>query len=279
MTKPNLFAYDDYRKYLVDVFAFLKETKRGFSFRFFSREAGFASPNFLQLVMKGKRNLTSESVPKFARALKLGKAEAEFFDALVFFNQADTSEEKTRFYTRMTRSRRYREVHQLEKDQFRYFSRWFYAAVRELLLLPDFREEPDWIARKLYPSITAREAQEALELLLELRLAERDAGGGLRQVERTVSSGAEVRSLAVKNFHKEMLKNAALTLDRVPPAERDVSGAMMAIPEARVGELKEAVARFRKEILAMAASFGEPADRLYQLNLQLFPLSKGGKSE
>jgi uncharacterized protein (TIGR02147 family) len=275
--KPNLFTYDDYRIYLKDSYRFLKETRKAFSFRYFSREAGFASSNFLQLVMSGKRNLSPHSIPKFAKALKLNQQETEFFENLVMFNQASTSAEKSRHYQKMIHSRRYREINQLAPSQFEYFSHWYYAAVRELVELPGFQEDSHWIAGQVSPAITKAQAQKALRLLQRLNMLKRGSDGKLEQVDRTITSGPEVRSVAVKNFHREALALASDALDHVPPAERDVSGAMFSVPEARIVEIKEKIQHFRKALLASVAGYPEPADRVYQLNLQLFPVTKGKK--
>src|SRR3989338_9919808 len=94
--KPNIFEYDNYRSFLKDLYALLKQEKSAFSFRFFSRQAGFRSPNFLKLVMEGKRNLSPESIEKFAKGLKLNKNEADFFRRLVLLNQATTDRKSTR---------------------------------------------------------------------------------------------------------------------------------------------------------------------------------------
>ena len=56
----TVFAYSNYREFLRDWFAQLQSSP-GFSFRSFSRIAGFNSPNFVKLVVDGKRNLSIES--------------------------------------------------------------------------------------------------------------------------------------------------------------------------------------------------------------------------
>jgi len=84
----SIFEYDDYRAYLRDLYEHLKKTGTHFSYRSFSSKAGFRSPNILKLVIDGKRNLSPQSVQKFARALNLKKDEAEFFRILVNLNQA-----------------------------------------------------------------------------------------------------------------------------------------------------------------------------------------------
>src|SRR3989338_3997524 len=196
----ELFNYLNYRHYLRDFYREQKE-KRGsrFSFRSFVRQAGLSSPNFLKLVMDGQRNLGPDGVRGFIKALKLNKEEASFFANLVGFNQSKDDGERNEWYRRLSTSRKYREIRPIEKDQFVYYSRWYYAAVRELVLLPDFKEDPEWIAKKLFPPITPREASHALELLLELGFVKRYTNGRLVQSERNVSTAREVASLAIAN--------------------------------------------------------------------------------
>jgi uncharacterized protein (TIGR02147 family) len=275
--KPNIFTYEDYRKYLADMYAFLKRNKRGFSFRFFARQAGFSSPNFLKLIMSGARNPSSESLPKIAKGFGLNQAETEFFTSLVEFTHAGTAAGKKHSYEKMIRSRKFREIHPLARSQLKYFSQWYYPAVRELLLLPDFRESPQWIAQKLNPPITPSEAMKAIDVLLSLDLIERGSNGQLKQKARSVTSGAEVDSMTVRNLHHELLQIASEALDAIAPADRDVSALMLAIPKRKFPEFKEKLQNFRKELLAMAASTQENADSLYHVSFQFFPLTSGGK--
>src|SRR5262249_17960372 len=131
--RPNIFLYEDYRSFLKDLYRYLKETQRGFSHRFFSKKAGFTSPNMLQLVIDGKRNVTSKTVGKFIRGLKLNQQESEFFIALVDFNQAPSSEEKSRAFRGMAQCRKFREIHELTKEIFHFYSHWFHVVIREMI--------------------------------------------------------------------------------------------------------------------------------------------------
>jgi len=83
----SIFQYRDYRRFLYDFYHYKKLANPYYSYRLFSMKAGFRAPNLLKLVMDGQRNLTRESMEKFARALKLTDAESAYFAELVFHNQ------------------------------------------------------------------------------------------------------------------------------------------------------------------------------------------------
>ena len=67
----SILSYNDFRQYLEDFYQQQKRETHGFSFETFSTEAGIKSPNYLKLVIQGKRNLTTEATFKFAKALQL----------------------------------------------------------------------------------------------------------------------------------------------------------------------------------------------------------------
>ncbi len=271
--QPNIYTYLDYRTYLRDLYEARKQTKRGFSYRSFARTAGLSSENHLWQVINGRRKLSGATIIKFAKGFGLKKHETAYFEHLVHFNQAKTTEEKNHHYRKLASSKRYIEVRHLERDQFEYLSKWYYAVIRELVLLPDFCEEPAWIAARLAPVISEREAAEALELLFRLGLLGRDADGRVVQTERHVTSGEEVASLAATNFHKQMIDRAAAAVEGTRPEHRELSALTVAIPKAKIAQVKERIRQVRRELHEMMAT-DDGADVVYQLNLQFFNVSE-----
>ncbi len=53
--KPVIYDYRDYHLYIADMVEFLKKTDRNFSFRKFSKKAGFASSSLLLSLASGKK--------------------------------------------------------------------------------------------------------------------------------------------------------------------------------------------------------------------------------
>jgi uncharacterized protein (TIGR02147 family) len=62
-----------------------------YSFRTFSALAGFGSPNYLKVVMDGKRMISVKAIPKFAKGLLLNEAEISFFTDLALREIATNS--------------------------------------------------------------------------------------------------------------------------------------------------------------------------------------------
>jgi uncharacterized protein (TIGR02147 family) len=269
---PDVFRFRDYRAYLRALYAHKKEHEYGFSLRAFSKHAGLRSSNYLKLVMDGDRNLTPDAASKFASACGLKGQAADYFCELVSFNQAKSADERERVYGRLRRFRRYREVYRLDGAQEAYHSEWFIPAVRELVGRSDFRADAKWIAKTLSPSISPRDAQRALDVLLELGLVVAGEGGALAQAEALVQTPEGPLSHHVASFHRAMMERAAEALDRVPREEREIASLTLLVEESRLTELKEKLERFREELLHTFDTAAGRA-RVVQVNLQMFPLT------
>ncbi len=276
----NIFKYTEYRKYLCDYYKKQKQETSYFSHRYFSKQAGFTSPNYFKLIMDGDRNLSGEAINKFTKALKLKPKEARYFRLMVLMNQASTSEERE-FYTRQVlKSKGHKAIKPLNQVQYDYYSQWFHIPLRELVARSDFINDPNWIAHQFLPALTENQVKEGIKTLLKLGLIEETKEGGYQQTDKTIASGDAVTTQAVANFHRQMIQKGAESIDRIPSKDRDVSCLTMGTTEKTAKQIKEMIQEFKKEIAALVEA-DEKIEEVIQLNFQLFPLTKkvGEKDE
>ena len=272
-SRIDVFGYLDYRAFLRDYYADRKEHGRGFSFRAFASAADLKSPNYLKLVMDGARNLTPHMAERFAAACGLADEAAAYFVDLVGFNQARTPTERNAHYARLTSFRGWRKAHKLELSHAIYHSTWYMPAIRELAARPDFRADPEWIARMMVPPVTKGDAARALSVLLELGLLVEGEDGKVRQGEAIVSTGPETGWVHIGNYHRMMMERAAAAIDLVDRADRDISSLTLCLSEGGLRTVKERIQRFRRELLDLSAQEDSP-QQVIQVNFQLFPLSR-----
>ena len=268
---PDVFAYLDYRGYLRAFYDCRK--RRGASYRSFARRAGLGSPNYLKLVIDGDRNLSARMAEQFAKACDLTPERRRYFLLLVTFNQARSSEARARAHSALRRLRGPSRFAALDAALDAYHSLWYLPAIRELVASPRFSEDPRWLARQLLPPISTAEARRSLALLLELGLIVRDAEGTLRQATLTVTTGPEARSRQLKRFHRTMMDQAKSSIERIAPAERDISGLTLCLGEHGLALVKKSIQRFRQELLELAELEADGC-QVVQLNFQLFPLTR-----
>ena len=229
------------------------------------------------MVIDGKRNLSHESIKKCSEALMLNQQESRFFTHLVLLNQAQTDDEKRYYAEQLVRSRPYRKLHPLKSAQYDYYTKWYFVAIREMVATKEFQEDPEWVAKALEPQISVSEARFALESLIRLKLIERNTAGKLFQTSQSLTTGDEVDSVAVSQFHKEMLKKGSESIERFSPQERDISSLSFGAGPDTARKIKELIQRFRKDVADVLLGSQEESAEVYQLCFQLFPLTSVGK--
>jgi len=269
----SLFSYTDYRRFLRDYFNEKKLGNTAFSLKILADRAGFKARDYLLRVMNGSRNLSQSGVCMLSQALGLSEKEADYFANLVGFNQAKIPREKEFFYNKMSTTRKYGHHQRLRSDQFESLSEWYYCAIRSLLPVMDFKDDFAALARSLDPPISAAQAKKAVEVLLRLGLIQCKTPGKYESAVPAMTTGDEVSSVALMRFHRQSLDLARRALEVYPSSKRDVSGVTMSLSETGYEKVRDEIRRFRKRVMDIASA-DCAEDAIFQLNLQLFPLSK-----
>lgn len=273
--RPDICSYTDYRAFVRAMVSHLRVVEPGFSFRSFAKRAGFASPNYLKLVADGMRNLAPESADKFARGLALTKREQDIFRLLTLIANARTDDERNTLFQRLRERVVAGELTRLRDDQFAVYDVWWALVVRDMVQLPDFELDARWIARRLRPRLRRAQAQRAIDLLLRLGLIVREPDGRVRASERTVSSGPDVQSLAVRNYHRSVLELAAHSLDEVPKEERNITSVTALLSRSEYDEVVAEIGRLRRRILQISDARPAGADReVHQIVFALLPVTQ-----
>jgi uncharacterized protein (TIGR02147 family) len=82
--------------------------------------------------------------------------------------------------------------------------------------------------------------------------------------------------MQIRQHHKESLKNAANAIDDFPAAVRSLTSLIMSLNDETYPQIEEEVKAFRNRLTLLANTTKKP-DRVYQLAIQLFPVSKKDK--
>jgi uncharacterized protein (TIGR02147 family) len=270
---PVIFKYTDYRKYLNDTFEFRKKKNRHFTFRYFSKKAGMSSPSALKEVMEGKKNLTHKSILQFAIGFDLNKSETEYFTNLVYFNQAKTESEKNSYFKELVKLKQNGKGKTLTSKQYEYYSNWYNSAIRELVATKPFKNEPEWIAKRLIPQITPNEAKKALELLTELGLLIKKEDGTLHQDTPKLEVDPDVTTLSIRNFNRSMIDLGKASIEKFSQDNREVSGLTMGVSKECFQELKQMIREFKTKVANYVVNDNRSEEQVYQLNFQFFPLT------
>lgn len=269
----NVFAYYNYRKYLQDYYEYRKSMQRYFSYRTFAKKAGYTSSGFYLDVVKGRKALTPQMVPKFITALGLSEKEGRYFSLMVDFTHADNPESKQKIFDEMSALLPC-SVRKLNKQQQEYYSKWYYVVARETLAILNINEKniAD-LALFLNPRISLPQAKQAIKLLSELKIIEKDENGFFRSAQQTIASGREITPLFVHGFQKQMIDMSKDALDNYSTERRNISCTTMSVSAEGLQRIIHKIDLFRKEIVDIVRS-DEGESMVCELNIQFFPLTK-----
>lgn len=273
--RPEIFQYLDYRPYLRDFYVASKEGDPGFSFRSFSKSAGLRSFNYLKLVMEGRRRLSETFFAPFAKALRLRDSEKAYFAKLIEFSDARDARRKSTLLNELLALRPRTKVHTLSRAALNICSEWYYIPLIELTGVDGFRNDPTWIAGRL--GLKVPTVKRALRELLAHGLLERSEGS-LTKTNRLADTPDEVSSLLVRTYHQKTLNMAASAVFDQELHEREFGSMSFVASDEQLLELKRRIKEFRREIFHYLDRPAEkPGSEVYQLNVQLFRVTKKGK--
>ena len=270
--KP-IVEYSDFRKYMRD---FYEERKRcsAFSWREFSKIAGFSSSSYMKVVCDGLSKLSRIGVERTGMAMGLVGFEMEYFRAMVEYGQSESEEKKIAAYNNMLAIAKVHKVRVLEGELFKFYETWQNPVVRELApLMPG--ATPGEMAKMFYPEVSAAEVRESLDFLTKAKLLKKDADENFMQTESSITGTPDATRLALRGMHRQMSKLATPALE-LPVDERNFTGVTMGVSKVLYGRIVKELSECLRRIVAMASE-EKDIEQVYRLNLQLFPLTKNIK--
>ncbi len=280
---PELSQYMDYRKFLGDFYAYRRfQTKkdiRPYNYQMFSAAANIKSPQYLRLIIEGKRNLSIDMVAKFAKALSLQKEQTEELKNLVNYTQATDPSERNRYLKELMEKRVNQQIKSGEIDAkaWEKVPGWVAWILYSMIDQKNVNFEPQQLKSLLGEKATLDEIQEALKKLLDAGEIVRDPETGAMKRARPLMENADNIPVAlVKKLQAELLYLGMESLFQDDPTEREFGTVTLSLTEKEFEEIKFKLRQMRKQMTkdnSIARSQGD-GDRIYQLNIQLFPVTK-----
>lgn len=267
----DIFDYLDYRKFLNDYYEDRKKNDPVFTHRFVAERASIDS-GFFTKIIHGERHISIGIADRFARLLKLGKRETDYFRTMVRFCKAKDHEKKNSFFEALISFNK-SEKHVLSRDQYALFGSWYNLVIREILAFHPFRDDFAGLAKMVIPAITPAMAKKSIRLLESLGLIKRTAVGEYQKVSPVWTTGEEARALAIVNYQKAVMDIAKDALDRFSKDERYMSTLTVSVSKAEYEEIQNDIKKVREKILASARNCADP-DSVYQCNFSVFPVAR-----
>lgn len=269
-TDRGAVSMTDYRAWLATRFRELKEGNRNFSHRYVNQKMGVHSAGWLSDILAGRQKLRPRHVSPLAALFKLTPAEKAMLKTLVELESADAPEDKTAAYAKWLELRGIPRE-QLERDRLRYFERWYYPVLRELLALRPADVDAAALGAALHPPLPAAQARAAVALLVRLGLHNPDAPAPV--LVKRPSATPHWRKIL-----EAYMDLARPALDQFPRDERDFSALTLALSAESLREAGEEIAALRQRLLALSEK-DSGKDRVFQCLFQVFPVTRSVKRQ
>ncbi|NLL12598.1 MAG: TIGR02147 family protein [Fibrobacter sp.] len=263
--------YLEYREFLKDFYLLKKQENPVFSLRYMGSRVS-VDPSHLLKIFQLQRHIGTRLIDSFIAHCGLSGTDAEYFSNLVRFNKAKTESDKKTYYERLIALKGVN-AQALNKDQYEFYTKWYYSAILTLLDFYPFRGDYAALAEKLSPPITEAKARKSIRLLSDLGLIRKNENGIWELTHQIITTGEKYRSDAVKAFQESTMQLAVQSLYRHPAEKRNISTVTVTIAEKKLDQINQIIAQFRESLLKVARDETEP-DKVYQLNIQFFPLTK-----
>jgi uncharacterized protein (TIGR02147 family) len=236
-----------------------------YSLRALARDLG-VSHGYLSLVINGKKKVSLKRVLPFVQALGLEKSQAELFKECVLLTHAQPTKNKT-----AADGRGNSDWFILELERFKVMSEWYHIPILELTLLDGFKATSKNISERL--ELPYDVTKKALGRLEKLGLLSRQSGVWKKE-KRKLAIPVSDPNRAIRYYHRQMIHKGlrALELGDQDFGFRDFTGATMPLNPKRLGAAKKKIEKFRKNLMRFLST--GPCSEIYQLNVQLFRLTK-----
>ncbi len=267
----SVFNYADYHLYLKDLYE-EKKASTGLSWRGFNRLVGFRSASYLKLVCEGKTKLSVVGAQRIAKAFDLNKIQADYFRALVVYCNTPVEKKRVAALQEMQSIIEDNKIRVVGNDDYNYYSSWWNPVLRELA--PRLSSAlPIIVAGMFYENVTPEDVQRSLDFMVRAGFLKRGGRHTYSQLDRGVQGSSEMIPKAIRNMHKQMAEFAVKAIENFPKTDRNFSGLTVAISKSVYGQIVRELDDCRKRITDIVSA-AEDGDRIFRLNMQLFPVTK-----
>lgn len=272
----NIFSYTDHKLLIHDLYHEFRRASPAFSFRSIAKKLGMNSSSNFAHIMSGRIKIKDSLAEKLANVFELKNEEAQYFKLLIYYNQAKNQGEKRHWLE---------ELHYFlglhvkitEPRQFAFYQEWYFSAIWALLGYYRFNGDYRELANLLIPSISFRQAKQAISLLVDLDLIRVNESGQYVHTNRIITTGDEQVSVSITTFHLKTLTLAMEAVDRFERKDREISTLTLALSKETLEIARQELRQYRSRILNLVKNDSK-ADRVYQFNFQIFPLTNVRKS-
>ncbi len=279
---PDLSSYLDYRQYLHDYYDYRVTSSNGdlrpYNYSNFAAAADIRSPNYLKMIIQGERNLSEEMIPKFSKALQHNKEQFEEFKLLVLMNQAKDAAERNQHLRQISELRLQRKLRigEIDKKIWDSVPNWVAYVLFALADQEGAQFDIEHLRKTLRNKASKEEISAALKSVLDSKFLIPDPESGVLTKNRSlIESTEEIPVALIRKIQGELLYLGLESLLQDDPSEREFGSTTLCLTQEEFEDAKFQLRKLRKSLTKDAGvkRAQNKGERVYQLNIQLFPIT------
>ncbi len=272
---PTVFDFVDVKLYLRAYRAARKVVDEGFSNTYICFTLGQKnSKGYFNNVINGRVKIGPTIVERFIPLLELDEDEASYFRAMVNYSQSYDNVDQEQAFREMVRFNR-TTCTELSEKSLSYYLHWRYAVVRALLDVIDFdgSHQEELSSRLLLP-LSSAEIDESLSLLQELSLISLNEEGFWKPSDSVISHSPKVHQELLLHYQSKSFAHSSEMVIHSESRPQKATTMTLSMSESTYNDVQDRIRSLNEEIRTLISNESEEVERLYQLNIHLFPHSK-----
>lgn len=259
--------------YLNATYLWKKKTEK-LSLDKLSEALNLKSKSHLHGVLNKNKTLSIGLREQFSEYLGHNRTKAEYLRLIVALDQCKKKDEEHQIFRALSKILYTQKGETcFAPDRYEYLSKWYYPVLKELVqILPNATHAE--LGKKIFPPLRRKQVQMGLATLTRLGIAEGEEHTPLKINNTNIHTCEEASSSAIYQYQKKVISLGIDALVDIPKSERDISVITMNVNPERLPELKKMFEKFRKQLIEFGETEIKNDDEIYQMNLQLFPVSQ-----
>lgn len=278
---PLVADYMDYRLFLADFYRYKKDSTkhllRPYNYAIFSAAADIKSPNYLKMIIEGKRNLSDDMIGKFAKACSLNKLQSDEFKLLILFNQSEDPADRNYALKQLSEFRvdQKLKLGEFDRKVFDKVPNWIGWIIYALADQQGVSFDVAQLKKALRGKASETEINHALNQLLTSGELVKDLQSGIITKGQSKEVAEEIPPALIRKLQMQLMYLGLESLYQDEPDQREFGSLTLSLTEKEFNEIKFKLRQLRKSLHKenSIARMNEKGERVYQLNLQLFPVS------
>lgn len=271
VSKISVFMYFDYRDYIRAVLETMQS--KGLSLRAIQENAGVSGSAFFSRILDGSRPLSIANAKNIAKSWGLSVDESDYFLDLVRFGNEKNVDVREELLRKLLAVRANNQEFALQDSSLKFFSKWYYPVLRDLLPLLPPNMPAEKIGRMFTPVLRAPQVESGIRYLIESGFVTLDENGVYRVEQPIVSTPPRVRSTILRKYHLKNLEVNSEVYDLFTSDDRSVTSVTCSLSKESFEKVREEIAKLREKILALSREEKNP-DRVCHVGFQLVNRAK-----